>query len=447
MKIKRIISHFGSPDAVYASDRDTIKAACLSLSAKETDALADKDLAGAKKIVAQCEKKNIRITAYGDAEYEIFWDGNPDGLNEQHTFFIDGDILYDVWYDQNQVTDGIAEQFLETVAIHAEPVVTKEPGEQEALAKCRAVLEEIQNSGSSMIETKQENGTFALNKTSIRTDWIHGNDRLINCLIPESGGESMFGGLLVDETKFECDSAQNWREITWWDWTDPWLVSFRWDDSVVAYMDTLTDERGITIMLRIDQPFEKGDDQQPQYFVNFIFDADGKFRNVYVQTNLFMNNAISKTESIVSLDAEVVNAEIQKEYKKATGKPIKQQLPEKPNYAVLEFIDDPGLIVVTNQESVEGLLALFADAELLDGEPEKHNIGVDDVALNLVFVEGAEDFVIELDPGTNLCRVNGEYMRYGGPEAPEALQMLWEYLGITRWPDIVYQVCKTAHKP
>ncbi len=74
LKIKRIISHFGSPDAVYASDRDTIKAACLSLYAKEIDALADKDLTEAKKIVGQCEKKNIRITAYGDAEYpERLW--------------------------------------------------------------------------------------------------------------------------------------------------------------------------------------------------------------------------------------------------------------------------------------------------------------------------------------------------------------------------------------
>ncbi len=74
MKIKRVISHFGSPDAVYASDRDTIKAACLSLYAKEIDALADKDLAEAKKIAAQCERKNIRITAYGDAEYpERLW--------------------------------------------------------------------------------------------------------------------------------------------------------------------------------------------------------------------------------------------------------------------------------------------------------------------------------------------------------------------------------------
>lgn len=256
---------------------------------------------------------------YGDVLYEIFWDGNPDGLNEQHEFFIDGDIVYDVWYDQNLISDGIAERFLKTVAINADPVVAENPDEQAALAKCRSVLEQIQSNGACKIETKQENGPDALNETTLRTDWIHGKDRLHIHLIPESGGASTFGGLLVDGAKYECDSAQQWRESTWWDWTDPWLVSFQWDDSVVAYMDTLTDESGITVMLRIDQPFAEGENEQPHYFVNFNFDTDDTFRNVNVQANVFTDNAITKTESIVSLDPETVNAEIQKEYRRAIG--------------------------------------------------------------------------------------------------------------------------------
>ena len=256
---------------------------------------------------------------YGDVLYEIFWDGNPDGLNEQHEFFIDGDIVYDVWYDQNLISDGIAERLLKTVAINADPVVAENPDEQADLAKCRSVLEQIQSNGACKIETKQENGPDVLNETTLRTDWIHGKDRLHIHLIPESGGASTFGGLLVDGAKYECDSAQQWRESTWWDWTDPWLVSFQWDDSVVAYMDTLTDESGITVMLRIDQPFAEGENEQPHYFVNFNFDTDDTFRNVNVQANVFTDNAITKTESIVSLDPETVNAEIQKEYRRAIG--------------------------------------------------------------------------------------------------------------------------------
>ena len=29
--------------------------------------------------------------------------------------------IYDVWYDENQISDGIAERFLKTVAINADP--------------------------------------------------------------------------------------------------------------------------------------------------------------------------------------------------------------------------------------------------------------------------------------------------------------------------------------
>ncbi len=73
-KIKRVISHFGSADAVYASDQETLKAACLALTAKELSALSDKSLSEAGKIVSECIKKNIRITAYGEDEYpERLW--------------------------------------------------------------------------------------------------------------------------------------------------------------------------------------------------------------------------------------------------------------------------------------------------------------------------------------------------------------------------------------
>jgi len=240
-----------------------------------------------------------------------------------HYFFVNGTDVYDLWFYINRIPNNMREtvlksRFMEGVTdIAAMQSALYE--EEEALQQCRAILEQIQSSGACKIETKQENGDFALNETTIRTDWVYGENRLHIDIIPESGGASMFGGMLVDGVSYECDSVQQWREITWWGWPDPWLTSFRWDASVVAYMDTLTDESGTTVMLRIDQPFASGEDQQTHYFVNFNFDADGSFRSVYVQTNIFMDNAISKTESILSLDPETVNAEIQKEYQKAIG--------------------------------------------------------------------------------------------------------------------------------
>ena len=240
-----------------------------------------------------------------------------------HYFFVNGTDVYDIWFYNNRIPNIMRETVLKTCVLEGitniAAMQTALNEEKEALQQCRSVLEQIQSNGACKIQTKQENGPDALNETTLRTDWIHGKDRLHICLIPESGGSSMFGGLLVGGAKYECDSAQQWREITWWDWTDPWLVSFKWDDSVVAYMDTLTDESGITVMLRIDQPFAAGENKQPHYFVNFNFDADNTFRNVYVQANVFTDNATTKTESIVSLDPKTVNAEIQKEYQNAIG--------------------------------------------------------------------------------------------------------------------------------
>ena len=240
-----------------------------------------------------------------------------------HYFFFNGTDVYDLWFYSNRFPNIMRETLLKSCYIEGVTDIAAMQSaltvEKDALEQCRTVLEEIQSSGAYKIETKQHNGASALNETSIITVWGSGENRLHICLIPESGGSSTFGGLLVDGVRYECDSMREWREITWWDWQDPWLTSFQWDESVIAYQDTMTDESGITVMLRIDQPFAVGKNEQPHYFVNFNFDADSTFRNVYVQANVFMNNAITKTESIVSLDPETVNAEIQKEYQRAIG--------------------------------------------------------------------------------------------------------------------------------
>ena len=84
-------------------------------------------------------------------------------------------------------------------------------------------------------------------------------------------------------------------------------------------MDTLTDEDGECVMLRVDKKYKDSEDYDPHYFLYFNFDPDGKFLNAQLQVNLFRDNEINITESIASLDAEEINAEIQKEYQRATG--------------------------------------------------------------------------------------------------------------------------------
>ena len=84
-------------------------------------------------------------------------------------------------------------------------------------------------------------------------------------------------------------------------------------------MDTLPDEDGECVMLRVDEQYIDSNDYDPHYFLFFNFDPDGNFVNVQLQVNLFRDNEINITESIASLDAEEINAEIQKEYRNSIG--------------------------------------------------------------------------------------------------------------------------------
>ena len=265
-------------------------------------------------------------SAYGDIEYEVFWDGNPESLNEQHTFFIDGDVIYDVWYDQNLISDGIAERFLKTVAINADPVVVTAPGEQEAFTKCRAVLEAVQK-GSYKIVTRHVSGrgenVMAHERIYTRTgeDWLSVTNAL-------PAGEDFTGEEEFATTKSALRVNGKHYNYTGTEWVEtadvantrlPWLAEFTWDDNIVAYIDTLTDEDGECVMLRVDEKYIESDEYDPHYFLYFNFDPDGNFIHAQLQVNLFRDNEINITESIASLDPEIVQGEIQKEYQRAIG--------------------------------------------------------------------------------------------------------------------------------
>ena len=223
-------------------------------------------------------------SAYGDMEYEVFWDGNPESLNEQHTFFIDGDVIYDVWYDQNLISDGIAERFLKTVAINADPVVATAPGEQEAFTKCRAVLEAVQK-GSYKIVTRHVSGRgeniMAHERIYTRTgeDWLSVTNAL-------PAGEDFTGEEEFATTKSALRVNGKHYNYTGTEWVEiadvantrlPWLAEFTWDDNIVAYIDTLTDEDGECVMLRVDEKYIESDEYDPHYFLYFNFDPNDNF--------------------------------------------------------------------------------------------------------------------------------------------------------------------------
>lgn len=124
--------------------------------------------------------------------------------------------------------------------------------------------------------------------------------------------------------------------------------------------------------------------------------------------------------------------------------PKAPQLPLNLAQAVLEF-EGQALVTTTDFDRLEKIYLLFTDAEFLGYEPKTHSIGV---GLNLILTsESGEIMTIELDPDSDICRINGEYVFYGAYDEPDYIEKLWYYLDIEAWPDQVYEMCQNALKP
>lgn len=124
--------------------------------------------------------------------------------------------------------------------------------------------------------------------------------------------------------------------------------------------------------------------------------------------------------------------------------PKRPQLPANPAQAVLEF-NGVQLVSITDFDRLEKIWILFSDAEFLGYEPKTHSIGV---GLNLTLTsQSGETMTIELDPDSDICRINGEYVFYGAYDEPDYIEKLWYYLGITAWPDPVYEMYPNAYIP
>ena len=124
--------------------------------------------------------------------------------------------------------------------------------------------------------------------------------------------------------------------------------------------------------------------------------------------------------------------------------PDRPQIPEDLVQAVLEFEGEP-LVTITDFDRLEKLWILFSEAEYLGYEPKTHSVGV---GLHLILTSrSGETMTIELDPDSDICRINGEYVFYGAFDEPDYIEKLWYYLDIPSWPDKVYEKYPGAYRP
>lgn len=237
-------------------------------------------------------------------------------------------------------------------------------GKEDALTKCRTVLQQIQGNSAYKITTQRTNGPEALNPTSTFTEWGYGDNRLAFNRIPESGGESMFGGLYWDGISYECDSQQIWNKVDQWTWQNPWLSSYQWNEENVTYLETVEDEGETTIRLRIEEPYGGDAKNGTQYFVSFRFDARGAFQFVTVQAFL-ENMSILETESVVTLNPDTVWSEMAEEVRRATGKEVVRGENVTTDTLLYQSEDGTQVVVISTDEA--GSTVFRSDSQIIGG--------------------------------------------------------------------------------
>ena len=340
-------------------------------------------------------------TEYGDltASIDDLKDGKP-VKDTMHYFYIHGSVVYDLWFDELYIKEKDQKAILNSVELLpvtevSEAVtaidISEELEKQQALESCRSVLQMVQNSESYKIETYRVNGAGALNPTSSFTEWGYGDNRLWFNRIPESGGESLFGCLIWDGVQYDCDSQAVWQKGNRMELSEPWLVSYQWNEEKVTYEGTLNDDEDTTVMLRINEENPAVADSDPQYFVSFRFTPDGKFRDVTVQCNLFQSDAMVETESIATLDPDTVWAEMNEEARRAAGEDI-PQMPTEPAAeemlrqcrAVLEAVQSQSCHLTVDQSTGNPASHWSTANYYSDGENWLKIVDIDPDTVNIV---------------------------------------------------------------
>lgn len=260
-------------------------------------------------------------SAYGDIEYDVFWDGNPDGLNEKHTFFTDGDILYDVWYDQNLISGAEAARFLGTV------LLDNESNETDALNQCRSVLETIQSGSYHIAEHKSITAPGSNHKLSAayfshNEDWMHITYLNVGNGDMETQHRMKVNGKILYNVESPVKDNIVWSDGDISEPELPWLINHKWDESKVVFKDMhhIPDQKTITV--QINEPFYVYPEESKSYIVTFFFDGSGNFLQVTLQAEVIRSNGVwtvEETQSVVSLNPETINGRIQEEYQRLFG--------------------------------------------------------------------------------------------------------------------------------
>jgi len=260
--------------------------------------------------------------------------GEEPAVERYHYFRVVGDKVYDIWYDMLQLERDEGLDLIYSVVLpEAEvPQQTQAPtAEDIAFQAVRDVYNAVQNDVSCQIVVEEQFAEGANPSGYITVHYWHDGTYLGICRMLVNGKETRDGEFYSRQARLAYGDAYFTNEGHWTEpgeiqWTqtetldivdEPRLPSFMWVKAYVTYVDTVETEEGVCYKYRINKKFQDTEDEADYYFADYYFDEDGKFLKVVYQFNPNQDNAYTVTESIVSLDPDVVSAEIEKEYRNA----------------------------------------------------------------------------------------------------------------------------------
>ena len=197
--------------------------------------------------------------------------------------------------------------------------------EEEAMARCQEVLEQVQSSEGYQILTYQENlGDLALNETSMASFWKSGNNWLSMNRIPTAPPDNIFAYLYWDGVYWDNERTTGFDEngyILWESWKtqevpEPWLASFQWSNEKISQLSIEDTAQQRIVHLTVSEPYVEGEwTTEAGYSVDFVFNSDSTFSHVITHTQDSSEEdgefAHNRTMYIQSLDASAVTEDME----------------------------------------------------------------------------------------------------------------------------------------
>ncbi len=197
--------------------------------------------------------------------------------------------------------------------------------EEEAMARCQEVLEQVQSSEGYQILTYQENlGDLALNETSMASFWKSGDNWLSMNRIPTAPPDNIFAYLYWDGVYWDNERTTGFDEngyILWESWKtqevpEPWLASFQWSNEKISQLSIDDTAQQRIVHLTVSEPYVEGEwITEAGYSVDFVFNRDSTFSHVITHTQDSSEEdgefAHNRTMYIQSLDASAVTEDME----------------------------------------------------------------------------------------------------------------------------------------